>query len=179
VDPFTLALAAIASIKQGVALYKDIKQTGGELAKITKEISGFIGQFFEAHEEVKKQAEETKKNPPKTKSLKSQALDNVFNQIELERQSVELREFLIYHVDPALGAVWSRFEEEYARLNEEQEKERLEQEAKDRVVAWQRRKMLNQLQDRGLIIAAVMIVFIYLQLLFVAIHQMKVVRWDS
>lgn len=178
-DPFTLALAAIASIKQGVALYKDIKQTGGEVAKITKEISGYIGQFFEAHEEVKKQAEETKNNPPKTKSLKSQALDNVFNQIELERQSVELREFLIYQVDPALGAVWSRFEEEYARLREEEEQARLEQEAKDRVMAWQRRKMLNQLQDRGLIIAAVMIVFIYLQLLFVAIHQMKVVRWGS
>lgn len=178
-DPFTLALAAIGSIKSGVALYKDIKQAGGDLAKITKEISGFIGQFFEAHEDVKRQAEEVKKNPLKAKSLKAQALDNVFNQIELERQSVELREFLIYQVDPALGAVWSRFEEEYARLNEEQEKERLEQEAKDRVAAWQRRKMLNQLQDRALIIAAVMIVFIYLQLLFLAIHQMKVARWGS
>ena len=174
-----MALAAIASIKQGVALYKDIKQTGGELGKITKEISVFIGQFFEAHEEVKKDAEEQKRNPPKTKSLKAQALDNVFNQIELERQSVELREFLIYQVDPALGAVWSRFEEEYARLNEEQEKERLEQEAKDRVVAWQRRKMLNQLQDRALIIGAIMTVTIYLHLLFQAIRQMTIVKWGS
>ena len=86
---------------------------------------------------------------------------------------------MIYGVDPALGAVWTRFQDEFERLQAEQEKERLEQEAKDRVVAWQRRKMLNQLQDRGLIIAAVMIVFIYLQLLFLAIHQMKVVRWDS
>jgi hypothetical protein len=82
-----LALAAIAAIKQGVALYKDIKQTGGELHKITKEISGYIGQFFEAHEEVKKEAEEQKRNPPKSKSLKTQALENVFNQDRVRETS--------------------------------------------------------------------------------------------
>ena len=178
-DPFSLALAAIGAIKQGVSLYKDIKQTGGELHKITKEISGFIGQFFEAHEEVKKQAEEQKRNPPKNKSLKAQALENVFNQIELERQAVELREFLIYHVDPTLGAVWSRYEEEFARLRDEQEKERVEQEVKARQDAWQRRKMLSNLQDKALVIGAVMIVITYLHLMFLAIKQMKIVKWGS
>jgi len=178
VDPFTLALAAIASIKQGVSLYKDIKQTGGELGKITKEISGFIGQFFEAHEEVKKEAEEQKRNPPKAKSLKSQALDNVFNQIELERQSVELREFLIYQVDPALGAVWSRFEEEYARLQEEQEQARLIAEHKAREAAWQRRQLISSLQDKALQIGAVTLVTIYLLLLFWVITIDRKVRWD-
>ena len=169
----------MAAIKQGVALYKDIKQTGGELHKITKEISGYIGQFFEAHEDVKKEAEEQKRNPPKNKSLKAQALENVFNQIELERQAVELREFLIYHVDPALGAVWTRFEEEYARLREEEEKDRLEQEAKDRRALWQRKQMLNNLQDKALIIGAVMIVTIYLHLLFLALRQMRIAKWGS
>lgn len=111
--------------------------------------------------------------------MKAQALENVFNQIELERQAVELREFLIYHVDPALGAVWSRFEEEYAKLRDEEEKERLEQEAKAREAAWQRRKLLNQLQDRALVIGAVMIVITYLHLLFLAIRQMRIVKWDS
>jgi len=42
-------LAAIAGIKQGVALYKDAKAAGTDLYKITKEISGFIGQFFDSH----------------------------------------------------------------------------------------------------------------------------------
>ena len=162
-----------------MALYKDIKQTGGELHKITKEISGFIGQFFEAHEEVKKDAAEQKRNPPKNKSLKTQALENVFNQIELERQAVELREFLIYHVDPALGAVWTRFEEEYARLREEEEQDRLEQEAKDRRSLWLRRQMLNNLQDKALIIGGVTIVTIYLHLLFLALRQMRIAKWGS
>jgi hypothetical protein len=99
--------------------------------------------------------------------------------MELERQAVELRELLIYGVDPALGAVWSRFQEEFERLQEEQEKERLEQEAKDRVALWQRRKMLNELLDKTLIIGAVMIVTLYLHLLFQVIRQMKILKWDS
>jgi hypothetical protein len=51
-----LALAAIAGIKQSVALYKDAKAAGTDLYKITKEISGFIGQFFDSHEEIKKKS---------------------------------------------------------------------------------------------------------------------------
>ena len=162
-----------------MSLYKDAKAAGTDLYKITKEISGFIGQFFDAHEEVKKDVKRQELDPPKTKSMKAQALENVFHQIELERQSVELREFLIYHTDPALGAVWSRFEEEYARLREEEEKDRLEQEAKDRKALWQRKQMLNNLQDKALIIGAVMIVTIYLHLLFLALRQMRIAKWGS
>ena len=167
-----MALAAIAGIKQGVALYKDAKAAGTDLYKITKEISGFIGQFFDAHEEIKKEVKKQELDPPKTKSLKAQALENVFHQIELERQSVELREFLIYHTDPALGAVWSRFEEEYKKLNEENERQielerQLEMQRK-----WQRRKRLNNLHDKALIIGAVLTLTIYLHLLLWSIKQM-------
>ena len=164
-------MAAIAGIKQGVALYKDAKAAGTDVYKITKEITGFIGQLFDAHEEVKKEVKRQELDPPKTKSLKSQALENVFHAIELERQSVELREFLVYHTDPALGAVWSRFEEEYKKLNEENERQielerQLEMQRK-----WQRRQRINNLQDKALLIAAVLTVTIYLHLFLWAIKQ--------
>jgi hypothetical protein len=158
-------------------MYKDAKSVAKDVSSITMEISGHIGKFFDAHEQVKAAAEEQKKNPPKGKSLKAQALDNVFKQIELEKQAEQLRRFLIYEVDPELGAVWSRFQDEYAKLQEEQEQERLAKEAKERVASWQRRKMLNQLQDRALIIGSVMIVFIYLHLMFLAIRQMRIAKW--
>jgi hypothetical protein len=169
-----LALAAIAGIKQGVSLYKDAKAAGTDLYKITKEISGFIGQLFDAHEEVKKEVKRQELDPPKTKSLKAQALENVFHAIELERQSTELREFLIYHTDPALGAVWSRFEEEYKKLNEENEKQiQIERQA-EMQRKWLRKQKINNLQDKALIIAAVLIVTIYLHLMLWAIKQMTI-----
>ena len=167
-----MALTAIAGIKQGIAIYKDAKATGSDLYKVTKEISGFIGQFFEAHEEVKKEVKRQELNPPKEKSLKAQALENVFNQIELERQAVELREFLIYHTDPALGAVWSRFEEEYKKLNEENEKQIELDRQMEIQRKWQRKRTISNLQDKALIIAAVLTITIYLHLLLWSIKQM-------
>jgi len=165
-------LAAIAGIKQGVALYKDAKAAGTDVYKITKEITGFIGQLFDAHEEVKKEVKRQELDPPKTKSLKAQALENVFHAIELERQAVELREFLVYHTDPALGAVWSRFEEEYKKLNEENELQIEMERQAELQRKWLRRKNLNNLQDKALIIGAVLTVTIYLHLLLWSIKQM-------
>ena len=173
IEPITLALAAIAGIKQGVSLYKEAKAAGTDLYKITKEISGFIGQFFDSHEEIKKEVKRQELDPPKTKSMKAQALENVFHQIELERQSVEMREFLIYHTDPALGAVWSRFEEEYKKLNEENELQiEIERQA-ELLKKWQRKKRLSNLEDKALIIAAVLTVTIYLHLMLWSIKQMS------
>ena len=160
-----------------MSLYKEAKAVANDVTSITMEISGHIGKFFDAHEQVKTAAIEQKKNPPKGKSLKAQALDNIFQEMELERQATELRELLIYGVDPALGAVWSRFQEEFERLQAEQEQERLAQEAKERVALWQRRRLLNRLQDRALIIGAVLIVTTYLHLLFLAIRQMRIAKW--
>lgn len=155
-----MALTAIAGIKQGIALYKDAKATGSDLYKITKEISGFIGQFFEAHEEVKKEVKRQELNPPKEKSLKAQALENVFNQIELERQAVELREFLIYHTDPALGAVWSRYEAEYAKLAKKHEEEIKQEAIAERKRKWQRQNRLNKLVDEALIFGAALLIIL-------------------
>jgi hypothetical protein len=104
--------------------------------------------------------------------MKAQALENVFHQIELERQSVELREFLIYHTDPALGAVWSRFEEEYKKLNEENEKQIELDRQMEIQRKWQRKKRLSNLQDKALIIGAVLTITIYLHLLLWSIKQM-------
>ncbi len=167
-----MALAAIAGIKQGVALYKDAKAAGTDVYKITKEITGFIGQLFDAHEEVKKEVKRQELDPPKTKSLKAQALENVFHAIELERQAVELREFLVYHTDPALGAVWSRFEEEYKKLNEENEIQIEMERQAELQRKWLRRKRLNNLQDKALLIGAVLLVTIYLHLMLWSIKQM-------
>jgi hypothetical protein len=151
-------------------LYKDAKATGSDLYKITKEISGFIGQFFEAHEEVKKEVKRNELNPPKEKSLKAQALENVFNQIELERQSVELREFLIYHTDPALGAVWSRYEKEFARLAKKHDDEIKQEVLEQRKKKWQRQKMIDRLQQDALIIGALLLVILEIWALLYAIH---------
>ena len=154
-------------------MYKDAKAAGTDLYKVTKEISGFIGQFFEAHEEVKKEVKRQELNPPKEKSLKAQALENVFNQIELERQAVELREFLIYHTDPALGAVWSRYEQEFAKLAKKHEEEIKQEALAERKKKWQRQQRIDKLKDDVLIFGAVLIVVFELWALMYVIYHSR------
>jgi uncharacterized membrane protein (DUF106 family) len=73
--------------------------------------------------------------------------------------------------------VWSRFEEEYARLQEEQEQERLIEEQKVREAAWQRKQLISSLQDKALQITVVTLITIYLLLLFWLITIDRKLRW--
>jgi hypothetical protein len=94
----------------------------------------------------------------------------VFNQIELERQAVELREFLIYHTDPALGAVWSRYEKEFARLAKKHDDELKQEAIEKQRKKWQRQQMINRLQNDALIFGAVLLVILEIWALLYAIH---------
>jgi hypothetical protein len=124
VEPFTVALGAISAIKSGIALYKEAKAVGKDLAAIRQDMVSALGSLFDAHEQVKVEAEKQKSAPKsKTKSLQSEALERVFQAMELERQATELREMLIYEVDASFGAVWSKFQAECAVLARERAEE--------------------------------------------------------
>jgi hypothetical protein len=95
----------------------------------------------------------------------------VFNQIELERQSVELREYLIYHTDPALGAVWSRYEKEFAKLAKKHDEEIKQEVLAERKRKWLRQKRLDKLMDEALIFGVVLLLILELWALMYVIHQ--------
>ena len=94
----------------------------------------------------------------------------MFNQIELERQAVEMREYLIYHTDPALGAVWSRYEAEFARLARKHEEEIKQEVIAERKRKWKRQQMIDKLQDDALIFGAVLVIIFEIWALMYAIH---------
>lgn len=123
-EPFTLALGAISAIKSGISLYKEAKAVGKDLVAIRQDMVSAIGTLFDAQEQVKVEAERQKSaTKTKAKSLQSEALERVFQAMELERQSTELREMLIYEVDASFGAVWSKFQAECAVLARERAEE--------------------------------------------------------
>jgi hypothetical protein len=114
-------MMAFSAVKSGVAAYKEIKQTGGEVVGIVNELSNALGSFFDHQETAKKADAELKKNPPKGKSLQAIALENVLRRKQLEQAEYDLRQMLVYESPPELGAVWTEFETEKSRLIKEQE----------------------------------------------------------
>jgi len=83
---------------------------------------------------------------------------------------VELREFLIYHTDPALGAVWSRYEAEFARLAKKHDEEIKQEVIAERKKKWQRQQAMDKLQNNALIFGAVLLVILEIWALMYAIH---------
>jgi len=114
-------MMAFSAVKSGVAAYKEIKQTGGEVVDIVNELSGALGSFFDHQDKAKKADAEIKKNPPKGKSLQAIALENVLRKKQLEQAEYDLRQMLVYESPPELGAVWTEFEAEKSRLIKEQD----------------------------------------------------------
>jgi ABC-type xylose transport system substrate-binding protein len=129
--PFMLAISAVSAIKQGVAIYKDAKNVGKEVFGIYAELSEGVGNFFDHQEKAHKEIKEKEKNPPKGKSIKSQALDNVIKKKQLQQAEYDLRQLLTYQAPPELGALWTDFQEERARL--EKDKAKYEQAQKKRM----------------------------------------------
>jgi len=113
-------MMAFSAVKSGVAAYKEIKQTGGEVVGIVNELSGALGSFFDHQDQAKKADDALKKNPPKGKSLQAIALENVLRKKQLEQAEYDLRQMLVYESPPELGAVWTEFEAEKSRLVKEQ-----------------------------------------------------------
>ena len=113
-------MMAFSAVKSGVAAYKEIKQTGGEVVGIVNELSNALGSFFDHQDQAKKADAELKKNPPKGKSLQAIALENVLRKKQLEQAEYDLRQMLVYESPPELGSVWTEFEAERTRLIKEQ-----------------------------------------------------------
>jgi ubiquinone/menaquinone biosynthesis C-methylase UbiE len=80
---------------------------------------------------------------------------------------------LIYHTDPALGAVWSRYEKEYAKLAKKHEEEIKQEVIAERNRKWQRQNRLNKMADEALIFGAVLIVILEIWALMYLIHRSR------
>ena len=130
-DPFTLAMMAIGAVKSGVSMYKEAKSVGKEVFGIYTELSDSLGSFFDHQEKAHKEIKEKEKKPTKGKSIKAQALENVLKRKQLEQAEYDLRQLLTYQAPPELGALWTDFQEERARI--EKDKAKYEQAQKKRM----------------------------------------------
>jgi hypothetical protein len=121
-EPISICLGVISAVKQGVAMYKEYKAVGKEAYGIMQEISTGLGSFFENQEKAHKEMSEIEKNPPKGKSIQAQALENVLRRKQLQQAEYDLRQMLTYEAPPELGALWTEFAEERAKLMKDKAK---------------------------------------------------------
>jgi hypothetical protein len=175
------ATTAFQLVKEGCALYKEVKGVAGNVKQIYDEINGQfagkkvskeqaqkieaekkrvaevakadpsdvlfkigdeLGNMFDAFDRLEElfweQEREAKKLQGKDVSLKKMALRRILIRQKLQSMHVEIREQMVYHAPPELGALWSQFEEMRNQIEEEQRVAREQQEHADLVAKRER-----------------------------------------
>jgi len=91
-------------------------------------------------------------------SLGRRALERLKLRHQLDYMLTEVREQMVYNAPPELGDLWTRFEKMWTQINEEQNIALQEELRKGQVLAWRRRRAVNQLKALATWIGAILFV---------------------
>ena len=187
------ATTAFQLVKEGCALYKEVKGVVGNVQQIYDEINeqfagktvskaqavkikeekkrveevananpddvifkigDELGNMFDAFDHLEtlfwEQEREAKKLQSKDVSLKRMALKRILVRNKLIAMQVELREQMVYHSPPELGALWSQFEEMRKQIEGEQAQAREVHVREDLIAALEREALIEQLQNKSI-----------------------------
>jgi hypothetical protein len=172
------AKLAASAIKQGCELYQQAKADGMELVDaygkakdVVADISGHLGSFFKAHEQLEKHVHEeelkTKKARDPELSVNQEAFNRIMAQKEMIRLETELRETLVYSAPKELGAIWSDFEAMRDRVKAERAEIQRQELLKQQAAQWRRANIKRKIAEQMTLILAV--AFIILWFLWVMI----------
>jgi len=190
------ATTAFQLVKEGCALYKEVKGVAGNVKQIYDEINGQfagkkvskeqakkieeekarvaevakadpnevlfkigdeLGNMFDAFDRVEalfwEQEREAKKLQAEGTSLKRMALRRILIRQKLQSMHVEIREQMVYHSPPELGALWSQFEDMRAQIESEQAEARSKQEHEDMVAQREKEALMAEVRNKSIDVA--------------------------
>lgn len=199
------ATTAFQLVKDGCALYKEVKGVAGNVKQIYDEISGQfagktvskeqakkieaekarvqevaktnpdqvlfkigdeLGNMFDAFDRLEElfweQEREAKKVQAAGTSLKRMALKRIMVRQKLLAMQVELREQMVYHSPPELGALWSQFEEMREQIEEEQRVAREKQAKEDAALKREQDAFMAEVQEKSIDAGIVFVGLIFL-----------------
>jgi uncharacterized membrane protein YciS (DUF1049 family) len=160
-------------------MYQEYKAQGMELVDaygqakdVVADLSGHLGNFFKAHEQLEKHVHEEELKVKKARdpelSVNQEAFNRIMAQKEMQRLETELRETLVYSAPRELGAIWTEFEAMRDRVKAERAEVQRQELLKQQVAAWRRAKIRKQIQSQLTSIFAVLFVtgwFLWLMIL--------------
>jgi hypothetical protein len=76
------------------------------------------------------------------------AVNLVMADLQMEKMSLELREFMVYHVGPEFKDLYTRINSMLGSIAEKQELARMEELQKEREARWRKRQMADQVKNR-------------------------------
>jgi len=190
VDPLTLLAAAktaAAAIKKGCEMYQEYKAQGMELVDVygqakdvVADLSGHLGNFFKAHEQLEKHVHEeelkVKKSRDPELSVNQEAFNRVMAVKEMNRLETELRETLVYSAPKELGAIWTEFEAMRDRVKAERAEVQRQELLKQQAAVWRRASIRKKIAEQMTSIIAVVFIMLWFLWLMILIRTSHTYR---
>jgi hypothetical protein len=159
---------------QEVAAY-DPNQVMGDIAKRLGEFMRHMQQIQDYyHEEERKSKEEVYDGAD---SLAERALQRTLVLTQLRQMEADLREQMIFQSPPELGNLWTRFNEMREQISIEQAQAREVRDQREAQARWQRRRVIADLQDKAIYLAAALLIIVYLSVFWSLLVMDRKTRW--
>jgi hypothetical protein len=213
------ATTAFQLVKEGCALYKEVKGVAGNVKgiiddinsqfsgkKVSKEqakkveaekarvqevakadpdqvifkIGDELGNMFDAFDRLEalfwEQEREAKKVQAAGTSLKRLALQRIMIRNKLLAMQVELREQMVYHSPPELGALWSQFEEMREQIEEEQRVAREKQAREDAIAQREHDELMEEVRVKSMDAGIAVVMLIFMGLILWLVKNQAIAR---
>ena len=213
------ATTAFQLVKDGCALYKEVKGVAGNVKQIYDEINGQfagkkvskeqaqkieaekarvaevakanpdevmfkigdeLGNMFDAFDRLEalfwEQEREAKKVQSADVSLKRMALKRILVRQKLLAMQVELREQMVYHSPPELGALWTQFEEMREQIEEEQRVAREKQAREDAIAQREHDALMEEVRIKSMDAGIAVVMLIFMGLILWLVKNQAIAR---
>ena len=144
---------------------KKVKQKAPEFDEnqIYAQVADALTKFFHAYNGLKAYIAEQEQNATKVGDEEGQdiAIKLVIADLQMERLNEEMREYMVYHVPSEMKDLYSRVNKMIGHIANEQQLARKEEQDKKRKLAWQRKQVIDRLQNRFLVGIATTVVILW------------------
>jgi hypothetical protein len=151
---------------------KKVKQKAPEFDEnqIYSDVADALTKFFHAYNGLKAYMEEQEALSATVSNEEGQdiAIKLVIANLQMEKLNDELREYMVYHVPPEMKDLYSRVNAMIGHIANQQQLARKEELDKKRMLAWQRRQVIDKIQFRITVGIATTMVILWVWLTILA-----------
>jgi uncharacterized membrane protein len=145
---------------------KKVKQKAPEFDenKIYADVADALTKFFHAYNGLQTYKMEQEASALMVGDEEGQdiAIKLVIADLQMEKLNEEMREYMVYHVPPEMKNLYSRVNDMIGHIANKQQMARKAELDRKKALAWQRRQASDRLQNRILIVGAILLVITWL-----------------
>jgi len=150
-------------IRQDTPKTKQKKKVEFDENQIYAQVADALTKFFHAYNGLQTYKMEQEANALTVGDEEGQdiAVKLVIANLQMEKLNEEMREYMVYHVPQEMKDLYSRVNDMIGHIANKQQIARKAELDKKRAIAWQRRQVINKLQNRVLVGIATSLVILW------------------